>query len=148
MSGLAGDRVSAQEAERKGLVSKVFPPEQLVDEAVKVTCVAGFAVQPRTWRAYPATLPCSTLLHPAPLCHVCPNMRELGQPPEAVTIAALPRITFRAQPKNILLRLCGTRHIAQTGEKIAKLSQPIVTMAKEVVNKCMCLRMLDAAHIC
>lgn len=61
---LTGDRVSAVEAERKGLVSKIFPPEELVNEAVK------------------------------------------------------------------------------TGEKIAALSQPIVSMAKEVVNKCA----LDFSH--
>ncbi|KAK3711790.1 hypothetical protein RRG08_036994 [Elysia crispata] len=32
---LTGNRMSAQEAERAGLVSKVFPPDQLVAEAVK-----------------------------------------------------------------------------------------------------------------
>ena len=32
----AGERMSAQDAERAGLVSKIFPPGQLVDEAVKL----------------------------------------------------------------------------------------------------------------
>ena len=32
----AGERLSAQDAERCGLVSKVFPVEELVDEAVKL----------------------------------------------------------------------------------------------------------------
>ncbi|RUS85744.1 hypothetical protein EGW08_006458 [Elysia chlorotica] len=32
---LTGNRMSAQEAEKAGLVSKVFPPDQLVSEAVK-----------------------------------------------------------------------------------------------------------------
>ena len=31
-----GERMSAQEAERAGLVSKVFPTEELVNEAVKL----------------------------------------------------------------------------------------------------------------
>ena len=32
---LTGNPISAQEAEKAGLVARVFPPDQLVDEAVK-----------------------------------------------------------------------------------------------------------------
>lgn len=32
---LSANRMSAQEAERSGLISKVFPPDQLVHETIK-----------------------------------------------------------------------------------------------------------------